>query len=140
MSAPLKREGLIKYFNDINVQKNQNFIKIHYSMNIDKIVKNKIFDLIYIVNRATLMLSHTDIIKLLDIFVGPTNEHEKTTLEETMIFKCLATNEEVQIVMIICRVDTSNTVIKLTQFDSNPDKYHYEHIMRALRHLAATKD
>ena len=59
-------------------------------------------------------MSHTDIIKLLDIFVRPTNEHENTALEETMVFKCLATNEEVQIVMIICRLDTSNAVIKLT--------------------------
>ena len=40
----------------------------------------------------------------------------------------------------ICRPDISNAVIKLTQYNTNPARCHYEAAMQVFRYLAATKD
>ena len=51
-----------------------------------------------------------------------------------------AATGELLFAMVACRPDISNAVIKLTQFNTNPAKCHYEAVMRIFQYLAATKD
>ena len=91
-------------------------------------------------NRPTPMSSDTDIIKSLDTSVGPSNEHDRLALEKQMKFKYRAATGELLFAMVICRPDISNAVIKLTQFNTNPAKCHYEAVIGVYKYLAATKD
>ena len=43
-SAPLKREGLLSRFNGIDVEQTNEYIKIHCSTYLTKIMKSKQFD------------------------------------------------------------------------------------------------
>ena len=114
MSAPLKREGLIHRFNGIDVRQTQDYIKIHCSTYINKILKHKTFDMTITSNRPTPMSSDPDVIKMLDTSVGSMNEHKKIELEQEMQFKYRTATGELLFAMFTCRLDISNAVIKLT--------------------------
>ena len=140
MSAPLKREGLISRLNGIDVKQTRDYIKVHCETYISKILQHKHFDLTITSNKPTPMSSDTDIIKLLDTSVGPTNDAERIELEGRMGFKYRATTGKLLFAMVTCRPDISNAVITLTQFNSNPAECHYEAVKRIYRYLHATAD
>ena len=139
MSAPLKREGLLCRFNGIDIHQTQDYIQVHCNTYISKILKNKTFDLTITTNKPTPMSPDNEIIRLLDTSSGPTNEADRHKLEEEMGFKYRAATGELLFAMVTCRPDISNAVIKLTQFNTNPAKCHYEAVKRVYQYLNATK-
>lgn len=140
MSAPLKREGLLRRFNGIDIDQTQDFLKVHCSTYISKIIEKKSFDLTITSNKPTPMTSDNDLIRQLDTAVGPTNDADKQALEKEMGFKYRNATGELLFAMVTCRPDISNAIIKLTQFNMNPARCHYEAIIRIYRYLNATKD
>ena len=139
MSAPLKREGLLCRFNGIDIDQTKDFIKVHCQTYISKILKNKSFDLKATQNKPTPMTSDADLIRKLDTSVGPSNDADKLALQEEMGFKYRNATGELLFAMVTCRPDISNAVIKLTQFNANPARCHYEAVIRVYQYLNATK-
>ena len=140
MSAPLKREGLIHRFNGIDVNQTRDFITIHCATYINKILKTKPFSLTATQNKPIPMTPDNDLIKQLDTSVGPSNDADRVALETEMGFKYRNATGELLFAMVTCRPDISNAVIKLTQFNANPARCHYEAIIRVYQYLNATKD
>ena len=140
MSAPLKREGLLQRFNGIDIYQTDDFIRVHCNTYISKILQNKKFDLTTTQNKPTPMTSDNDLIRNLDTAIGPTDEAEKQALQKEMGFKYRAATGELLFAMVTCRPDISNAVIKLTQFNVNPARCHYEAVIRVYKYLNATKD
>ena len=140
MSAPLKREGLLCRFNGIDIEQSKNFIRVHCQTYISKIMKNKTFDLTTTHNKPTPMTSDNDMIRKLDTSTGPSNEADKQALQKEMGFKYRTATGELLFAMVTCRPDISNAVVKLTQFNVNPARCHYEAVIRVYRYLNATKD
>ena len=140
MSAPLKREGLLYRFNGIDINQTRDYIKVHCQTYISKILKDKPFDLTITSNKPTPMTADNDMIKLLDTSVGPSNDADKQQLEKDMGFKYRAATGELLFAIVTCRPDISNAVIKLTQFNTNPAKCHYQAAIRVYQYLNATKN
>ena len=139
MSAPLKREGLLRRFNGIDVVQSRDFIRIHCNTYISKIMAEKSFDLTITENKPTPMTSDNDKIRLLDTSVGPDNDADRLKLQQEMGFKYRAATGELLFAMVTCRPDISSAVIKLTQFNMNPAKCHYEAVIRVYQYLNATQ-
>ena len=140
MSALLKREGLLHRFNGIDITQTEDFIRIHCNTYISKIIENKTFDLTTTQNKPTTMSSDNDLIRNLDTAVGPSNDSEKQTLQNEMGFKYRNSTGELLFAMVTRRPDISNAVIKLTQFNVNPSRCHYEAVIKVYKYLNATKD
>ena len=140
MSAPFKREGMISRFNGIDVEKTHSFVKIHCSTYIKKITKDKPLPTHITTNKPTLMPSDSDVIKMLDTTTGPSSDFDKQQLEKDMGFKYCAATGELLFAMVTCQPDISNAVIKLTQFNSNPAKCHYEAVLHVFKYLAVASD
>ena len=140
MSAPLKREGLLHRFNGIDIEQSRNFIRVHCPTYLNKILKNKPFDLNITKNKPTPMTSDNELIKKLDTSTGPSNDADKLALEKEMGFKYRTATGELLFAMVTCRPDISNAIIKLTQFNVNPAKCHYEAVIRVYQYLNATKE
>ena len=140
MSAPLKREGLLCWFNGIDIEQIKEFIRVHCEAYISKIIKIKTFDLTTTYNKPTPMTSDNDLIKQLDTSVCPLNEVDRQALQKEMGFKYRTATGGLLFVMVTCRPDISNAVIKLTQFNVNPARCHYEAVIRVYRYLNATKN
>ena len=65
-----------------------------------------------------------DLIRLLDTSdVGPDNDADRLKLQQEMGFKYRAATGELLFAMVTCGPDISNAVIKLTQFNTSPDKW-----------------
>ena len=120
MSAPLKREGLLHRFNGIDIKQTKDFIRVNCSTYLNKILKNKPFNLTTTKNKPIPMTSDNELIKQLDISVGPFTDTEKLAQEKEMGFKYRNATGELLFAMITYRPDTSNAVIKLTQSNTNP--------------------
>ena len=135
MSAPLKREGLLKRFNGIDIDQTSDFICVHCNTYISKIMQKKLFDLTCTANKPTPMTSDNELIRRLDTTVGPTNEADKIQLEKEMGFKYRTATGELLFAMVTCCPDISNTIIKLTEFNINPAKCHYEAVIRVYQIL-----
>ncbi len=133
MSAPLKREGLLLRFNGIDVEQTNEYIRIHCNTYISKILKTKPFDLTITSNKPVPMTSDPEVIRTIDSSVGPQTEKERQKLEREMGFKYRAATGELLFAMVTCRPDISNAVIKLTQFNANPARCHYEAIMQVFK-------
>ena len=140
MSAPLKHEGLLHRFNGIHIEQKKDFIRVHCSTYLNKILKNKPFDLTTTKNKPIPMTSDNELIKQLDISVGPFTDTEKLAQEKEMGFKYRNATGELLFAMITYRPDTSNAVIKLTQFNANPAQCHYEVVVRVYQYLNTTKE
>ena len=138
MSAPLKREGLLCRLNGIDINQTRDYIQVHCQTYISKNFKNKTFDLTVTNNKPAPMTSDNDMIHLLDTSIGPINEADKLNLEKDMGFKYRVTMGELLFAMVTCRSDISNAVIKLSQFNTNPAKCHYEAVIRVLKYLNTT--
>ena len=139
MSAPLKREGLLKRFNGIDIEQTKDFIRVSCHTYISKILQKKPFDLTCTSNKPTPMSPDNDFIRKLDTSVGPTNDADKQQLQQEMQFKYRNATGELLFAMVTCRPDISNAIIKLTQFNNNPARCHYEAAIRIYQYLNATK-
>ena len=139
MSAPLKREGLIRRFYGIDVEQTNEYIKILCPTYISKIMASKSFDLTTTQNKPIPMPSSPEFIRQMDSSIGPATDKEKQTLEKRMGFKYRAATGELLFAMVTCRPDISNAVIKLTQFNANPAECHYNAVIQVFQYLNATK-
>ena len=126
MSVPLKREGFLSRFNGIDAEQTNAYIKIYCGTYISKIMKSKQFDLTVTKNKPLPMQSGAQYIRLLDSTVGSPSEKERQNMEREMGFKYCVVTGELLFAMVTCRPNISNAVIKLTQFNVNPAKCHYE--------------
>ena len=141
LKCNLKREGIIKRFNGIDVTQTANYNKLSVTTYIEKLIRNhKWTDE---ANKGTYkipMKADKDYIQEFDTSTGPTDLTEKLQLEKDMGFKFRAATGELIFAMVTCRPEISNAVIKLTQFNNNPARIHYEAAKHLLLYLYQTKN
>ena len=77
---------------------------------------------------------------ILDRAEGPTNEADKTNLEQEMGFNYRNALGKALFAMITCRPDISFPIIILRKFASNPSQYHYQALKNVFRYLRETID
>ena len=140
LSAPLKKEGLLRRHNGIDIEQARHHIKIHCSTYITKITSNKAFltDMKITSNKPIPMRADNEYIQQFDTTKGPTDVNEQTTLEQRMGFKYRQATGELLFAMVTCRPDISVAVMKLTQHNHNPAEIHFKAAMDVNKYLSAT--
>jgi len=138
---PIKRLGLIEYFNGVTVEQTAHYIKLSSSTYIDKILQQHDFGELHHTHHRPIPMNDTnEYCRKLDTAEGPTAEAERIALAEKMTFSYRQAIGELIWAMITCRPDISFATVKLSQFASNPAEIHYKAVKDVFRYLRATKD
>ena len=141
LREPLKREkGNITRHNGIDIIQTRHFTRIYCKTYIEKIASTKTFDLQPTHVQPIPMHNDTKYIAELETTKGPDNPIQQKQLEDEMGFHYRSATGELIFAMVTCRVDISFPIIKLTQFNNNPARCHYEAVMNIFRYLYATRE
>ena len=142
LKAKLKREGLLKRHNGIDIEQTKYTLKIHCQTYLNKILKSKstLLGLPATSNKPIPMKCDNAYHHQLDTAIGPDNPKDAEALEKQMGFKYRAATGELIFAMVTCRPDISNAVLKLTQFNNKPAAIHYKAILDVYRYLQQTID
>lgn len=141
MSVQIKYLGLLTRFNGVDIQQTSDYIKIHNSTYVDKIMQGhkSWMDNRPCHNMPIPMKSETTYATQLENAIPPQTDYEKRKLSRTMGFNYRQVIGELIYAMVTCRPDISFPLIKLSQYSSNPAKEHYEAAANILYYLRCTK-
>ena len=137
LSAPMKKLGLIELYNGVNVTQTTDYVKIHSTTYLNKILNDRewINDKIKTHQNPIPMREDATYLNILDNAKGPEDEDEKEKLEQEMGFSYRSALGEILFAMITTRPDISFPVIKLRKFANNPAPEHYAAIKSVFRYL-----
>jgi hypothetical protein len=128
---PLKQLGLLTYYNGINIQQTQHFIKIDCSTYITKCLESHGWQSIHPVS-LPMDPSPTAIRAIDEASAQPDNDFE------TRRFRYRGAIGEIIWMMVTCRPDIAFPCIKLSQFSVGPAPIHYDAVERVFKYLAGT--
>ena len=127
LSTQMKKLGVITRFNGVDVKQTEDYIQLHSTTFLKKILKTRQWD--NDMEKTSInsipMRGDNAYMRILDNAEGPTTDETKEKLEEEMEFSYRVALGEVLFAMITCRPDISFAVIKLSKFASNPAKEDY---------------
>ena len=140
LSAPMKKLGVISRYNGVDIDQCQDYIKIHQTTYLKKVLDNHewLKDTIKPPQHPIPMKESGSYQKILDLAIPPENEQEAALLRKEMGFIYRQVLGEVLFCMVTCRPDISFAVIKLSKFAVNPAREHYIAMKNLCRYLRAT--
>ena len=141
MKSPIKHEGLTELFNGIDVLQTRDYIKLHCSTYLQRVLKRHehwIKDIPYD-NDPLPMNNDTAFAKVLETDASTTIE-ETIELENEFKFKYRSVTGELIFAMVTFRPDISFPIIKLSQHNSCPARSHFEALKRLLIYVRNTTD
>lgn len=139
MSVQIKYLGLLTRFNGVDVRQTKEYIQIHNSTYIEKILKgHKWLQNNFTQRRPTPMKADNAYITSLENAIPPTSKEEQIKLQHEMQMNYRQGIGELLYAMITCRPDISYPVIKLSQYSNNPAKAHYQALQEIYQYLAQT--
>ena len=141
LTAPMKNLGVIDRFNGLQIQQTQDYIKLHNSDYVRKIIKKHNWDKeTPAPNDPVPMRYDSTYLHQLETTIGPTDPKSRNELEERMKFSYRQALGEILFAMITCRPDISFATIKLSQYANSPAEIHYTALKNVFRYLRNTVD
>ena len=142
LTEPIKRLGLLNYFNGVDVEQTAEYIKLSSHTYIDKIIEHHDFGALHSATKPVPMNASNEHLRKLDVARGPKLEtpKEHQALADRMGFSYRQAIGELIWAMITCRPDISFATVKLSQFSTFPAEIHYKAVKDVFRYLRATKD
>ena len=142
LSIPVKDQGIIEWYNGIDVEQTKYYIRLHATTYFNKMLKNHgWFDTNMIemaANDIIPMSGDNEYLRRLDRATPPDNPADQANLQSLFGFKYRQVVGEILYPMVKCRPDLSNAIIKLSQYMSNPAKEHYEAVHHLIKYIATT--
>ena len=140
LNADLKREGLLKRHNGVDIEQTSTYIRVNCKTYLKKILAAKTTHLLPYAKKRKLtpMKADHEYIRTIETSIGPTNPSEQQELERKMGFKYRAATGELIFAMVTCRPDISHAIIKLTQYNNNPAEKHYNAVLDIYTYLRET--
>jgi hypothetical protein len=143
LNEPIKRLGLLELYNGTNIEQTRDYIRLHSTSYIDKILAANTWigeSARARVDRPVRMNGTSDALQHLDTSPVPSSDSERESLERSMGFSYRKAIGILIWAMVTCRPDLSFAVIKLSQFSNNPGRIHYNHVRHVFRYLQHTRD
>jgi hypothetical protein len=112
LNEPIKRLGLLELYNETNIKQTRDYIRLHYTNYIDKILAA-------------------------NTWVG---DSARARVKRSMGFSYRKAIGELIWAVVTCRPDLSFAVIKLSQSSNNPGRIHYNHVRHVFRYPQHTRD
>ena len=126
MTNPLNDLGIIKRFNGVDIEQTRYYVKVFAETYLTRVLDHHGWLNLHASNIPTPMRTETAFMAALELTEGPTDEHEKKTLEKEMGFSYRQVIGEAIFAMTICRIDISPAIIKLSQYSEKPAKCHFQ--------------
>jgi len=126
LKAPLKNLGRVTRFNGVEIEQTKNFVRIHNTQYIEKILKRHgwLNDTYKSSKHPIPMRSDSKYLYLVENAKGPTEDNERQRLEIKMGFNYRQALGEILYTMATCRPDISISTTKLLQYSQNPAEEH----------------
>jgi hypothetical protein len=140
MTNELHDLGIVKRFNGMDVIQTKHYVKISCERYITKVIEHHGWTKEKFANIPIPMRSDSKHMAELELTHGPTDLRTQKALEREMGFKYRQVIGEAIFAMTLCRIDITNAIIKLSQYNENPAKCHYQAAKALLIYLWATKD
>ena len=139
---PIKMQGVIDYFNGINLRQSRYFITVDFQIDLDRVFEQHGWSQIATasLSKSIPILADSTIICELKSALGPTDAATQTALEKEMGFSYCAAISEIIYALIMCLPDISFATTKLSQYSVAPAKCHYVAVKNVFHYPLATKD
>ena len=141
MTIDVKELGLIERYNGVDVEQTQQYIKLHNTTYIDKLIEQHKWlqqDTTPLHQFPLPMNPDTKYQRQLEQ-AEPLSIDEKKLLEQKLRFTYRQAVGEIIYGMITCRPDISYAIIKLSQYSNRPAAIHYQALIHLYRYLKATR-
>ena len=141
MTIEIKELGLLDRFNGTDIDQTREYIKLHNTTYINKIISHHPWLQSKQEHIHTLPLPmRADPPYLRELETAePAQDDERNLLEKEYHFKYRQGIGEIIYAMVTCRPDISFPVIKLAQYSTKPARIHFEAVKHLYKYLAATK-
>ena len=141
LSIEIKYLGLLQRFNGVDIDQTSEYIKIHCTTYIDKILsEHDWFDHASPCHTFPIPIkSENSYSRKLETATVPSTTREGFALQREMKFNYRQAIGALIYAMVTCRPDISFPLIKLSQYSSNPAKEHYEAVQDIFKYLSCTK-
>mmetsp|Transcript_14552 Transcript_14552/g.20797 ORF Transcript_14552/g.20797 Transcript_14552/m.20797 type:complete len:1557 (+) Transcript_14552:1335-6005(+) len=143
LSIPVKDQGLIEWYNGIDIEQTKYYVRLHATTYFHKMLQNHGW-----FNPETIpsdspvlpipMSGDNEYIRKLDLATPPTDQADKNRLQDEYGFKYRQVIGEVLYPMVKCRPDISTSIIKLSQYMSNPAREHYQAVQQLVKYISQT--
>ena len=141
MTIDVKHLGLITRYNGVDVEQRREYIKIHSTTYIDKLI-----------SQHKWLQNDTEHSHSFPLPMNPDNKYQhrletatpmtkqqKADLEQTLQFTYRQGVGELIYAMITSRPDISYAIIKLSQYATKPARIHFEALVQLYRYLKSTR-
>ena len=141
LSIEIKDLGQLTRYNGVDVIQSRDYIKLANETYVEKVLEEHSWLLkdLPISNRPIPMNSDKAYSRILESAKGPESLSEQRKLQLDMGFNYRQVVGELIYLMVTCRPDISFPLIKLSQYNTNPAKEHYEGLKHLLKFVEATK-
>lgn len=145
LTMPMKRMGLVKLFNGIDILQSRHFIKLSCETYIEKFcikhLKEWMNDaqLRDMANRPLPIPTHETFMKNFQNTSGDPDEKVQEQLKNDFKFGYRSGIGELIYAMVTCRPDISTAVVQCAQHSVCPSKYHYHAVRHAIKYLYITR-
>ena len=139
---PLKLQGIITYFNGVNLRQARDLITITCKMYLDRVFERHGWTQIATASTAKTIPLTVDstLIQELETTKGPSDLREQQVLEKEMGFSYRTAIGELICALITCQPDIRFATTKLSQYSIAPARCNYVAVKNVFRYLLATKE
>ena len=139
LRKPLKRQGLITYFNGVDIDQTSTYIKVSVETYLTRVLKRHGWDNDKSCSKTpTPMTTDPKVIREIETSIGSMDPAEVKSLEIKMNFKYRVCIGEAIYALITCRPDISFPLVKLSQYSVQPAEVHYQAVKQLFKYLRAT--
>ena len=131
--------GVIKRFNGVNIQQRRYCVKVLAETYLTRVLEHHGWLNLHASNIPIPMKTETAFMATLELTEGPTDEKPKQALEQEMGFSDRQAIGEAIFPMMICQIDISPAIVKLSQYSEKPAKCHSQALKNLFAFLNATK-
>ena len=135
---PMKRQGVLRHYNGIDIDQHGTHVTIHCGQYIRKILDSRGWASMKESPRLPIPADNA-FVKQLDRAELPATDTEREALSRQHFDYRQAIGELIW-AMITVRIDINYPTVKLSQFAANPADVHYRALKNIFRYLSATKD
>jgi hypothetical protein len=143
LTMPIKRQGIVKLFNGIDVLQSRYYIKISAETYIEKLGTKYMAewgkDLLQVADRPLPIPTNESFLKTFNSEEGSEDEKVQEELRRKHKLSYRAGVGELIYAMVTCRPDISTAVVKCAQVSAKPAEIHYHAVKHAIKYLYATR-
>jgi hypothetical protein len=143
LTMPIKRQGIVKLFNGIDVLQSRYYIKISAETYIEKLGAKYLTewgkDLLQVSARPLPIPTNETFLKTFNSEEGSEDEKVQMELKRKHKLSYRAGVGELIYAMVTCRPDISTVVVKCAQVSAKPAEIHYHAVKHAIKYLYATR-